>query len=75
MVRKLWSSIDEKELRPNNVDEQEAYDDRDKEALTTIDIVVLYDFIRYVQDAKASQDAWDALKSLYEISNELRLSF
>ena len=72
--RKLWISIAAKELRPNNVDEQEAYDDRDREALTTIGIVVLYYFIPHVQDAKASQDDWDALKSLYEIFNELRIS-
>jgi hypothetical protein len=35
-LRKLWNSIDEKEQRPRNVDEQEAYDGRDWEAFAII---------------------------------------
>ena len=43
LVRDLWIVVDGKQLRPNNVDEQEVYDDKDREDLAGISMEILDD--------------------------------
>lgn len=78
VLRNSWSIVDGEEQRPDgdgDGDKQKAYDDRNREALAIIALSVSDNVIPHVQCAKTSKEAWDALKSLYETPNKVKIPY